>query len=1592
MPKIKCPIAGCTWESADLDGSFAACITQQLQMHDKAVHSQPTPPAPPAPTSVSQKHQLKIDPPRINIGSSPEEWASFKRQWTMYKHGTLLEDSQKSTALFYCCSNDLRQDILRDIQDDIETLPEKDLLAEIERLAVKEENVLVHRMKLGKLMQAPGMGIRTFLASLRGQAALCKFTAKCTIAGCNHVFDYSKEMIKDNLIRGISDPEILSDLLGDPKPDRTLEEVVAFIVQKEQGKATRHAVGDSAGAITHKGAAHRKPEERPPGRTGYNNENTSKCWACAGPSHGPRNDRGTRSKKCPAWTFTCAKCSILGHYSKCCSKCSTCGAWGHRDGSSKWCRRSQKPPPETQRAYNADDEGLFTDQLCTMNEDHKNQVVEHHIHQGTWINRPSKPHPTVLAQLTPLPEEHAEFGNRVPSSDLRSKTISMIADSGCQSSIIPLDTALSMGYCKDDIMPVKLSMKGAISEDLGVEGGIILQVSIKDDNGESASCKQLVYLSRKMNKAFLCREALEQLKIISPNFPEISIEQTFNLTTEPTTNTSCNCPRRGKEVPPMPQELPDGLTGRDKDVPALKEWLLQYYGSTAFNVCEHQPLPLMNCEPLKLYLNENAKPVAVHKPAVVPVHWRGKVLADLERDVNLGVLEKVGPNTPVTWCSRMVVTSKSDGTPRRTVDLQPQNKQSVRQTHHVPTPFRLAEQIPQRTKKTVTDAWNGYHSVPLSEEDRHVTTFITPWGRYRYKVAPQGFLASGDGYTQRFDAIIADFPNQVKCVDDTCMWAHSVQEAFFQTCKWLDLCARNGITLNPKKFQFALDTVEFAGLTVTSENIKPSQKFLNSILKFPTPKDISGARAWFGLVNQGAYAFAMAKTMKPFRALLKPSAQFEWTEDINNTFEESKKTIVQAMKDGVRLFEASRPTCLATDWSNDGIGFVLKQKYCACKQLSPSCCNKGWKLCLVGSRFTTPAESRYAPVEGEALAVAYALHQTRYFILGCSQLIVATDHKPLVQILNDRALTDIANRRLLNLKEKTLPYNFTIVHVSGAKNKGPDAVSRYPPPSVDPSANFEQNLADDIGVKTEAIDTLYVASNLVSWDMVKEATEQDKTLRDLKLVIQSGFPDIHSLKQDLRPYHRYANHLCTIDGVIMLNQRIVIPMSLRKQLLQSLHAAHQGVNAMCQRASESIFWPGISVDITRIRNECEQCHRIAKSNAMEGPEEITPSEYPFQNICCDYFKYENSTYLVVVDRYSNWPIVFKESGKAESLVKRLREIFITFGVPVELTSDGGPQFTAGVTTEFLKSWQVRHRLTSVANPHANTRAEVAVKTVKRMLMANTSPSGSLNIDSFQRAMLIYRNSIDPETKASPALIVFGRPIRDPIPTPLGKFCPHMTWQETMINRERALAKRHSREHEKWTEHTRELKPLQIGDNVYVQNLIGNNPLRWERTGIVVEVRPYKQYGVKLDGSGRVSIRNRKNLRKFTPFHRTPIVTTPIQSRTSPIDNDVILNESTPSDEPHPGHIQINVPKVNNPPTPSKADEAHTDSQIPAGEPSVGLETSPEDDNTVVIPLDTSDTTDHISGDRPTEAISNSKKLPLALRRLLPHNKPGKSDI
>lgn len=180
----------------------------------------------------------------------------------------------------------------------------------------------------------------------------------------------------------------------------------------------------------------------------------------------------------------------------------------------------------------------------------------------------------------------------------------------------------------------------------------------------------------------------------------------------------------------------------------------------------------------------------------------------------------------------------------------------------------------------------------------------------------------------------------------------------------------------------------------------------------------------------------------------------------------------------------------------------------------------------------------------------------------------------------------------------------------------------------------------------------------------------------------------------------------------------------------------------------------------------------------------TLAEYPFQCICAGYCHYQGCNYLVIMDRYSSWYIVEWAKDGAIGLLNVLRHTFSTYGIPDELSSDGGPKFIAHTTRQFLQKWKVQHRHSSVAFPHSNCREEVSVKTIKRLITGNICQNRSLNFDVFQKAILQYRNTTDPRTKLSPAVCVFGRPIRDLIPIQLGQYHPHRTWRDSINLREK----------------------------------------------------------------------------------------------------------------------------------------------------------------------------------------------------------------
>ena len=180
---------------------------------------------------------------------------------------------------------------------------------------------------------------------------------------------------------------------------------------------------------------------------------------------------------------------------------------------------------------------------------------------------------------------------------------------------------------------------------------------------------------------------------------------------------------------------------------------------------------------------------------------------------------------------------------------------------------------------------------------------------------------------------------------------------FFQAAKWLDICGRNSVTLNPEKFNFAEDYVEFVDFEITSNTVPPARNTSGPSQGSPHQRT-SLMRSWFGLVNQVSYAFSMAEKMPPFGELLKPSTLVPWNEDSRHSCEESTRAITKEIAQGVLIFDKSKPTCLATNCSKTGICFWLFQKHCTCQTINLFCCKEGWKISLA-------AKSRYDPIEAK---------------------------------------------------------------------------------------------------------------------------------------------------------------------------------------------------------------------------------------------------------------------------------------------------------------------------------------------------------------------------------------------------------------------------------------------------------------------------------------------------------------------------------------------------------------------------------------------------------------------------------------------------
>lgn len=276
---------------------------------------------------------------------------------------------------------------------------------------------------------------------------------------------------------------------------------------------------------------------------------------------------------------------------------------------------------------------------------------------------------------------------------------------------------------------------------------------------------------------------------------------------------------------------------------------------------------------------------------------------------------------------------------------------------------------------------------------------------------------------------------------------------------------------------------------------------------------------------------------------------------------------------------------------------------------------------------------------------------------------------------------------------------------------------------------------------------------------------------------------------------------------------------------------------------------------------------------METPR----AEFPFEQVVVDLCYLAGHSYVVYADRYSGWIEVEQIPSTAFHYLKPLLlRWFAAYGAPTEVSSDGGPPFNSYEYNTLLKEWDIRKRQSSAYYAQSNGRAEAAVKSIKRLLLGNIdSCTGKIDTGDAARAILTHRNTPASDTGLSPAMALFGRPIRDHLPQAFSQPLS-MEWQRIADARDAALAKRHIM-------HStgRDLKPLGVGDSVQIQSQTGSRPTKWLNTGIIAEVLPNRQYKVVTDGSRRVALRNRKHLKKILPICRMEQLPDPILQDSPP---------------------------------------------------------------------------------------------------------------
>ena len=754
----------------------------------------------------------------------------------------------------------------------------------------------------------------------------------------------------------------------------------------------------------------------------------------------------------------------------------------------------------------------------------------------------------------------------------------------------------------------------------------------------------------------------------------------------------------------------------------------------------------MEGEQFHISLTDDVKPFCVNTPRSIPFAYRDKLKAELD------LLESQHIIAPVTaateWCAPIVVTPKKNtDCIRICVDLSHLNRFVRREQYQSSTPAQAVADIAATKAKffTVLDAMKGYHQCPLDPDTQLLTTFITPFGRFKYLRAPYGICSISEHYDRRMAEAFVGLTGFRRIVDDIIIYDDNELQHATHVRQFLQRCADKQIALNPDKCKFCQTKVTFAGFTLSVEGYQIDHSITDAITQFPTPTNRTDLRSFFGLVNQlSSSTNAIASLLTPLRSLLSTKNDFLWSPDHQQAFSIVKNALTIASV--LSYFDINKPTRLCTDASRHGLGFILQQNTAGT-----------WNLIQAGSRFLTDTEVRYAVVELEMLAVCWAISKCKLFLSGLQHFTVITDHNPLIPILNNHRLDEIENPRLQRLKTRIMAYNFTAQWLKGANNTAPDALSRHPvcdPQPVDALTERDIHNNPEISfTELRAIrDTHSGDSESLRLQELRKQAEQDEEYQLLRTFILNGFPKHRKqLPDSCRRYWNIHQQLTLDDDLIVYGCRLLIPSKMHHQVLSNLHEAHQGALQTKQHARLTIYWPGLDNDIDNIILNCRQCQDHLPSNNKEPIIQKPQPSRPFQEVAVDLCSYAGQDYLIMVDCHTDWPdiIPMTHNTTTSQITTALRQAFCRTAIPDVLWSDGGPQFTSHHFRQFALQWGFIHKTSSPHYPQSNGKIESAVKSMKKIIYTAWN-SRSLDHNKLCRALLHYRNTPSHKDGLSPA--------------------------------------------------------------------------------------------------------------------------------------------------------------------------------------------------------------------------------------------------